>query len=85
MHSSRMRTARALSASRSIRRGGACLPGGPCVPGGMHAPPGMQGGVHVCLGGMHATHTPSPHGQTDTCENNLRKLCLRAVNIRRRL
>ena len=35
----------------------------------------MPGGACPGLGWMHAC------GQTDTCENNLRKLCLRAVEI----
>ena len=48
MHSSRMRTARLLTVSRSIRRGGrACLGGGAHVPGGIPVGVYMPGGVHA--------------------------------------
>ena len=47
MHSSRMRIARSLTASRSIRRGA-------CMPGGVHAR-----GVHACTGGGHVCFTTS--------------------------
>ena len=71
MHSSRMRTAGSLSASRSIRRRGDVRPGGGGrVPGEAR----MLGGVRV--GGVHA---PPPWTERNLWKHNLHKLCLRAV------
>ena len=84
MHSSRMRTARSLTACRG---GGGCawrgvhcrglhMAGGACMAGG-HAWQGVGAFMHgrgACMAGRHALHahppprTP-PCGQTDTCEN----------------
>ena len=57
MHSSRMRTARSLTASRSICSGGmhawgACMPEGAYIPGMACVPGGMCAWGHVCLVGV---------------------------------
>ena len=79
MHSSRMRTASSLTASRSIRWG-ACMPGrGACAQGvcarGGHACLGRGACVHaqgegVCMPGGHAWYAQPPvNRMTDACNN----------------
>ena len=73
MHSSRMRTARSLTASRCIRQegracpgvgrhvcmGGVCAWGCACLGrGGGACVPGGNGGRCACPGGVRATHAP---------------------------
>ena len=60
MHSSRMHTARSLTASHSIRLGGACQRAA-CVPGWGGCARG-----HACMSAMHA---PPVDRMTDACES----------------
>ena len=89
MHSSRMRTARSLTASRSIRRGRRracrvmCVPRlGHVCPGWVQ--PGVGAGLGACMPKGYVCHTCPPGTEflTHACENIIfPQLPLRAVKI----
>ena len=84
---------RVVSALGVSAQGGGVCPGRGCLPRGIYPGRGcLPGGclpecVCVCGGGgvllPRNQRQTTPCGQTDSCENNLRKLRLRAVKIKR--